>query len=213
MASVLESGLPALGIECDSDIVEYLLELLESEGIDACAEWIAGASADCDSSKARALAEEAFTALKNNSTSSVSEISVADALQHVDIALAAAKAAAECPKSSSLNTSAWDRSVELDKDVKREIVERYASVELQTLHLDENGQLYASGVSLRDLDDDVALPVNDNAARVKKEQQERRMMQKQQHIDAQAKQQLHKLKQQEREERERLRCQKKERHK
>ncbi|GFE54870.1 tyrosine kinase abl, putative [Babesia ovis] len=215
MAAVLEHGLPKLGIDADCDLISYLVDLLYTEGVDACAEWIESASTAPDSHKCHSLAEEAFASLKATTTEGTTafDLKVDNALDGVDIALAAAKAAAINTNTTSGNANAWNRNQELDKDVKREIVERYACVELQTIHLGDDGQVYSSGVSLRDLEEDVVIPVNDNAARVKKEQQQRRMLQKQQHMEAQAKQQQQKLKQQQREEKERLRCQKKERQK
>ncbi|ORM41725.1 uncharacterized protein BXIN_2779 [Babesia sp. Xinjiang] len=214
MAAVLEAGLPGLGIDCDNDLVSYLLDLLEGEGVDVCAEWLESAATVPDTGAARKLAEAAFSSLNaGGSVVSTSVTAVGDPLEGLDLALTSAKASSEVSHTNSLNSNLWQHNGELDKDVRREIVQRYACIELQTVHLGEDGQVCSSGVALRDLEEDVVIPVNDNAARVRQEQQERRLSQKQQHLEAQAKQQQQKLKQQQREEKERLRCQKKERQK
>ncbi|GIX63278.1 capsule biosynthesis protein, putative [Babesia caballi] len=225
MAAVLQAGLAGLGLEPDEDIVNYLVELLEAEGAEACAEWLESATTANQAEAARKLADDALTSLQaskenanhahatSSTTGAEAAEDIADPLQGIDIAFATAKTTGSAAPNTTETAAARQMNLELDKDLRREIVQRYACVEVQTVHLDENGQVYSSGVSLRDLESDVVIPTNDNAARVRQEQHERRLSQKQQHLEVQEKQRQQKLKQQQREEKERLRCQKKERQK
>ncbi|KAK1939849.1 hypothetical protein X943_003917 [Babesia divergens] len=224
MSSLLIEELPKLGIEADNDIVSYLIELLETEGVDLCAEWLDSASHGEKSAEAQRLAQRAFEFLRSDRSNIGGN---SDPLPDNSIPVdTSTEPASCCPENVNVCSNAKSvvssnvkygpretNDTELDKALKREIVQRYACVEVQTVHIDEDGQYFSSGVALDNLEQDATIPTNTNAARVRQQQHEIRLSQKLKHLEEQEKLRQQKLKQQQRDERERLRCQKKERHK
>ncbi|CDR94125.1 hypothetical protein, conserved [Babesia bigemina] len=223
MATVLRAGLPRLGLDPDEDIVDYLIALIEAEGPEGCAEWLESAATGDHGDAARELAEAAFAELSGTPAesggarelmspivSSGAAAEMGDPLDSLDVAIDEAKAAGNATRTTGPG-SGWQQNSNLDKGVRRELVQRYACFDLQTVHIGEDGQVCSSGTTTRNVEKEVAIPTNDNAARVAQEQYARRMSQKQQHLEAQEKQRQQKLKQQQHDEKERMRCQKKER--
>ncbi|GBE60689.1 capsule biosynthesis protein, putative [Babesia ovata] len=223
MAAALKAGLPRLGLDPDEDIVNYLIALIEAEGPAACAEWLESAATGDHGDAALELAEAASAELRgqpddggisretgSSSANSGTTGDSGDPLDSLDIAIDAAKAAGNAARTTN-SGSGWGQKHNLDKGVRREIVQRYACVDIQTIHIGDDGQVCSSGTTTRSVEKETDIPTNDNAARVKQEQHARRMSQKQQHLEAQEKQRQQKLKQQQHDEKERMRCQKKER--
>ncbi|KAK1443690.1 hypothetical protein BgAZ_205660 [Babesia gibsoni] len=223
MAAILLEWLPKIGLDADEDLSTYLLEIIEVEGVESCVEWLESATNGDHSNEIKAFVNEVYASITNDKKREQEEMQHKSQLERtLDNSVDEIIRKLNCNKLSHRNGTTNGKSANgkmrgisgLDNHVKRDIVQKYASVEVKTLHLDDDGNFYSSGVAVDNNDgEDANIPANTNVARVRQQQNEIRLSQKQKHQEEQEKARQQKIDKQKREEMEKLRCQKKERHK